>query len=755
MNYEELKYSIQEAIRKNGQGLITGDLLQAKLLEMINSLGEGYQFMGVITPEDDDIPEGDNKVFYIALEGDYGALGFVVPKGNIGIFTLGDSWDYELVPIGVSAIEVTWSELVALRNGGKLIGGAKYRITDYECTTTTSDTKSANHPFDIIVEALDDHTLSEDAKAIKSNRDAAYIVEEIGSRYELTSIRRKVFTNSGIIDAYFWKPTESVSKDYIGFYTDNPLEQILANKNSSRWIRADENASIVQGVLYPREDHWQSWHDMHLVKVFDYYFAKANLSAWNLKYCLDNDTEKFAWAANTIVWGSGTIRMPRMKSADTTHNGVKYFAWWNEDDGEPNYTLHENPSIGEEFYDVDFAPVSEVEECFFGKGVIYYMKDEWGNECPYDFKNIMYLKKLTDGKYDPINGNDTWVYTFNAWNDNDGIIEDATIANGIHIDDSTNACYGNIIKPYRYDYDGKDALIYRLNDIVFLNIYDEDDYYECYHNVFGYNCDRNIFGNDSNSNVIGNNVAVIEASHGFIGNEIGDLCDYLDFGTSCLYNRIGAGCVRHKFGNSCYSNTVGNNCADNTFGNGCDYNVIGSDNHNHIFDVNCKFNRIENGCSYLSLSANAKHNVVGTGSYDVNIDGVDNNIGSECHDVKVSGHNTIGDSCVSINLTPSQGYHTIGSNCSNIKLILCQGVTIGAECKAITLQKVSLSRIESGTDYLTISSTQPINHIWVAGGLEGSQTTPLVIEGLVPNVNYPQFVGRNTNGDVVIKNPMD
>lgn len=27
-----------------------------------------------------------------------------------------------------------------------------------------------------------------------------------------------------------------------------------------------------------------------------------------------------------------------------------------------------------------------------GKGIIYYMKDEWGNECPYDFKNIMFKR---------------------------------------------------------------------------------------------------------------------------------------------------------------------------------------------------------------------------------------------------------------------------------------------------------------------------------------------------------------------------
>ena len=28
------------------------------------------------------------------------------------------------------------------------------------------------------------------------------------------------------------------------------------------------------------------------------------------------------------------------------------------------------------------------------------MKDEWNNECPYDFKNIQFIRKLTDGYLD-------------------------------------------------------------------------------------------------------------------------------------------------------------------------------------------------------------------------------------------------------------------------------------------------------------------------------------------------------------------
>lgn len=123
--------------------------------------------------------------------------------------------------------EITWSALKTLRDGGNLTPGKFYRITNYTCTTTQTNTQSAGHVFDIIVLALSESTLSETA--------------------------------------------------------------------------------------------WASHHEG------DTYFSNSNLSAWELKYCLDNDTTRFDWA-------------------DTTN----------------------------------------------GKGVIYWMRDEYNNECPYDFKNIQY-----------------------------------------------------------------------------------------------------------------------------------------------------------------------------------------------------------------------------------------------------------------------------------------------------------------------------------------------------------------------------
>lgn len=95
-------------------------------------------------------------------------------------------------------MNITYSEIVALRDADKLISGQWYRITDYVATTIQANTRSANHPFDVLVQAIDGSRLKEDAYA-----------------------------------------------------------------------------ALHEG---------------------DTYFANSKLEAWKLRYCLDNDTERFAWA---------------------------------------------------------------------------------------------------------------------------------------------------------------------------------------------------------------------------------------------------------------------------------------------------------------------------------------------------------------------------------------------------------------------------------------------------------------------------
>ena len=57
--------------------------------------------------------------------------------------------------------KVTYTDLVNLKNNAQLTSGRFYQITDYITTTTQEGTKSAGHPFDVIVLALSENELSE------------------------------------------------------------------------------------------------------------------------------------------------------------------------------------------------------------------------------------------------------------------------------------------------------------------------------------------------------------------------------------------------------------------------------------------------------------------------------------------------------------------------------------------------------------------------------------------------------------------
>ena len=70
--------------------------------------------------------------------------------------------------------KITYTDLVNLRNNAQLTSGRLYQITDYVTTTTQEGTKSAGHPFDVIVFALSENELSEHACAIQHSGDTYF-----------------------------------------------------------------------------------------------------------------------------------------------------------------------------------------------------------------------------------------------------------------------------------------------------------------------------------------------------------------------------------------------------------------------------------------------------------------------------------------------------------------------------------------------------------------------------------------------------
>lgn len=213
------------------------------------------------------------------------------------------------------------------------------------------------------------------------------------------------------------------------------------------------------------------------------YFKYSNLETWEIKYCIDNDSDRFEWA-------------------DTTN----------------------------------------------GKGVIYYMKDEFGNECPYDFKNILFHKG---------------VYTFDTlggeYHDYENMLggQDGSINHTMNI-------HNNIVKPWI------ESGIQKLNCNLFRGESFFNNVYECncHHNVIKTNAHNNHFLEDVN-----NNVFQPDAS----GNTLGCHTRENTFGKNFYYNDVGIHVEGCTFGDECQNNKIGNKCTNIKFGDKCKRNEINSE----------------------------------------------------------------------------------------------------------------------------------------------------------------------------------
>ena len=355
--------------------------------------------------------------------------------------------------------------------------------------------------------------------------------------------------------------------------------------------------------------------------VADTYFANSSLTTWELKYCLDNDTTRFAWADNNISIinleshfsnGQPLVRQPSFDGSLNETDFEEYFYAWGtqadvDDDDGVNFVYSRNETIvdGEVVFcaldgKLKYAHISS------GKGVIYWMKDEYNNECPYDFKNIQFKRYMitetdveqlsglighyfgiTDGQGYTVNESDyIWCYTFSWLNENDEI-EDLSIV-GPHLPNDEGQYSGiydnviNTVSAYSMFYvKNPESHSIALNNNIFLNEWVTRDgfFHGCYYNTLGNDCYFNTLGNDCYSNIFGND------------------CRFNTFGNSCSYNTLGNDCDSNTFGNSCYSNTLGNDCNSNAFGSTCRYNTFGNNCDSNTFGNDCNYNTFGNNCN--------------------------------------------------------------------------------------------------------------------------------------------------------------
>lgn len=101
MAYENLKSAIKQAIKQNDNQEITGDLLQRTLLNVVNTIGADYKFLGFATPSTVPPTSEEGRLFYFASEaGEYvnflttGENTHVVTEEGLYVFTKEANSDY-------------------------------------------------------------------------------------------------------------------------------------------------------------------------------------------------------------------------------------------------------------------------------------------------------------------------------------------------------------------------------------------------------------------------------------------------------------------------------------------------------------------------------------------------------------------------------------------------------------------------------------------------------------------------------------
>lgn len=97
MNYENLLNTIRMNVYSNGSELITGDVLQGVLNDMVDSVASGYLFKGLAQPTTNP-GTPDENVAYVAGPGTYTYFGgLTVPEGNLAALLYDGTWTMDLI----------------------------------------------------------------------------------------------------------------------------------------------------------------------------------------------------------------------------------------------------------------------------------------------------------------------------------------------------------------------------------------------------------------------------------------------------------------------------------------------------------------------------------------------------------------------------------------------------------------------------------------------------------------------------------
>ena len=294
----------------------------------------------------------------------------------------------------------------------------------------------------------------------------------------------------------------------------------------------------------------------------DGYFDKNKLTAWRIKYCLDNDTARFAWA--DAADGKGVIYYMRDENNNSAPYDFKNILF-----GE-NYTFELS---GEDF----------------SLNGLYCRNNEIR---PYIVDGIQHLNNnLCNNLYEGECSNNFFDY-----NCHDNYLVDNCFNNSFG-----EGCYMN-------------TLYYNCCNNVFGtncsgNVLEDS----CANNVFMSSCSNNTFGILCSDNYLSQDCRCNVFMRGSARNCLEPYCRYITLGNGSSNNRFGPRCSNNTLGENAVGNTFGAGCQNNTLGSDCRYNSWGNYCMNTSYRIgthlearlmdNVRQCHVSDGCSYIVISA--------------------------------------------------------------------------------------------------------------------------------------------------------
>ena len=419
-----------------------------------------------------------------------------------------------------NAIEVTHSDLLDMCDNGTLVPGQQYRIIDYLTTVydEEEETRSAEHPFDLLVTAATNSKLKAKAVPLHSSRDTTgyfngYDLEKCEVWYDINNDSTK----------YKWAEEENGKgviwrmRDFDG--NDCPYD--FKNVQFKRYAIMDITSTSLTAD------------------------ALSNLQS---TYCYDQNGGKCF--ATKDVYGNW---VPQDSNGTSYEIDEDTFDWY--------YTFHglksEDGETIEEGYDMSTHGLILTDEC------LQYLEDDG---CGADTQDYCKDNHIKAAHYE--------YFVDDEYYKGRQVLNNIVFINGLsycyyneedeYWEYSTGYCYGNVF--------GVECKNNTFGNDCYYNTFGNG----CSSNTFGNYCYRNTFGNDCYYNTFGNNDWGNTFGNDCGSNTFGNDCYYNTFGNSFQYNTFGNGCGSNTFGNYCYRNTFGNYCHHNTFGNDCYYNTFGN-----------------------------------------------------------------------------------------------------------------------------------------------------------------------------------